>query len=156
MTTPMTAMRAVSPMGEPAQRIDALLATVKDITSSLTTAHAALENEMVLTMGGRNADPGAAAAGGKSVLTQLVLENAQLREALASRAVIEQAKGILMGRHGCDPDQAFELLGAMSRRQRRKIRQIATWMIEQATTSDPSDGVGSGPTRDGISAPQVS
>lgn len=49
----------------------------------------------------------------------------QLQEALTSRAEIDQAKGILMERTGCDADQAFELLRQASQRMNRKVRDIA-------------------------------
>lgn len=136
----MTAVEAVLPASEQSQRMEALLATVTDIMSSLSTAHSALEKEVRLALERRVTDPGPVSVERKSVLAQLALENAQLREAMESRAVIEQAKGVLIGRHGCDPDQAFELLAAMSRRQRRKIRQVAAWVVEQAMAHALPDG----------------
>ena len=50
----------------------------------------------------------------------------QLQEALESRAVIEQAKGILIAEHRCDPDDAFEMLRIRSQHENRKLRDIAT------------------------------
>jgi hypothetical protein len=55
-----------------------------------------------------------------------------LREAMRSRAVIEQAKGVLMARHGIDADTAFERLRAQS--QRRNVR-LAT--LAAAITAAP-------------------
>lgn len=49
----------------------------------------------------------------------------QLAEALASRAEIEQAKGILMDRHNCSPEAAFERLMQKSQHENRKLRVIA-------------------------------
>jgi len=49
----------------------------------------------------------------------------QLEEALASRAVIEQAKGVLMARHGVDSEQAFSLLRHQSQHQNVKLREVA-------------------------------
>lgn len=118
------------------QRVEALLATVKNILSSLSIAHAALESEVLLTLERGTGDLGTGTAEGRSVLAQLTLENAKLREALDSRAVIEQAKGVLMVRHGCGPDQAFEFLGAMARRQHRKVRLVAAWIVERAAAKD--------------------
>src|SRR5205823_869691 len=46
----------------------------------------------------------------------------QLHESLASRAVIEQAKGILMARQGCSADAAFEILRRASQARNRKVR----------------------------------
>jgi GAF domain-containing protein len=56
----------------------------------------------------------------------------QLREALTSRAVIDQAKGMLMERHGCTPDEAFNLLADASQRTNRKLRDVAVAIVKQA------------------------
>lgn len=49
----------------------------------------------------------------------------QLREAIDSRAVIEQAKGILMARHGVDSEAAFRMLRDDSQNRNVKLRLIA-------------------------------
>lgn len=56
----------------------------------------------------------------------------QLREALSSRAVIDQAKGILMGRDACDEREAFENLRRMSQDSNTKVRVVAQEMVDQA------------------------
>ncbi|WP_222194025.1 GAF and ANTAR domain-containing protein [Modestobacter italicus] len=48
-----------------------------------------------------------------------------MRRAMASRAVIEQAKGILMERYKVTPEQAFTLLTHASQRSNVKLRDIA-------------------------------
>jgi GAF domain-containing protein len=53
-----------------------------------------------------------------------------LQIALASRAVIEQAKGILVERHKLTPDQAFQLLVAASMTTNTKLRDIAGHLVE--------------------------
>lgn len=63
--------------------------------------------------------------------------NAQLEQALSSRAVIEQAKGILMGRHGCDPDAAFTLLTRESQATNVKVRDLAGALVESVTQELP-------------------
>jgi AmiR/NasT family two-component response regulator len=56
-------------------------------------------------------------------------ELAQLRTAMQSRAVIEQAKGRLMERHGIDEDQAFTLLTRTSQDANVKLRDIAAEFV---------------------------
>ena len=52
-----------------------------------------------------------------------------LREALESRDVIGQAKGILMARRGCTPDAAFEALRTASQQRTTKLREIAEQVV---------------------------
>jgi GAF domain-containing protein len=54
----------------------------------------------------------------------------QLREAMRSRAVIEQAKGVLMARHKVTADAAFDLLRDTSQRLNVKLRQIAQDVVD--------------------------
>jgi len=53
-----------------------------------------------------------------------------LEAALAHRAEIEQAKGILIAATGCTPDEAFELLVQQSQHENRKVRTIAIELVE--------------------------
>jgi transcriptional regulator with GAF, ATPase, and Fis domain len=66
----------------------------------------------------------------------------QLREALASRAVIEQAKGILMVRAGVDDDQAFALLRRTSQHQNRKLREVAASVVAMRDRLPPERSSG--------------
>jgi GAF domain-containing protein len=56
----------------------------------------------------------------------------QLQEALTSRAVIDQAKGILMGQRGVGVDEAFTILRTTSQRENRKLRDIAQELVDGA------------------------
>jgi GAF domain-containing protein len=59
-------------------------------------------------------------------LYQSAVERAQhLRAALDSRAVIDQAKGILMERLKLTADQAFQVLAQASMQTNRKVRDVA-------------------------------
>jgi len=59
-------------------------------------------------------------------LYQSAVEQAEhLRAALDSRAVIDQAKGILMERLKLTADQAFQVLARVSMQTNRKVRDIA-------------------------------
>ena len=53
----------------------------------------------------------------------------QLQTALESRAVIDQAKGILMERHKLTADQAFQLLAQASMKTNRKLRSVADDLV---------------------------
>ena len=50
--------------------------------------------------------------------------------AMQSRAVIEQAKGIVMSQRRCDATEAFNLLAAASQRSNRKLRDIAQGIVD--------------------------
>ncbi len=52
-----------------------------------------------------------------------------LRAALETRGVIDQAKGILMGRHKLTADQAFQVLAQMSMKANRKLHSIADDLV---------------------------
>lgn len=53
----------------------------------------------------------------------------ELRVALDSRAVIDQAMGILMGRHGYSQELAFGDLRSLSQARNIKVRSIATEIV---------------------------
>jgi GAF domain-containing protein len=55
----------------------------------------------------------------------------QLGEAMVSRAVIEQAKGVLMATTGCAPDAAFDLLRQQSQSENRKLRVVAEEIVDR-------------------------
>ena len=54
----------------------------------------------------------------------------QLHEAMASRAVIEQAKGVLMALHKVTADDAFDLLRSVSQRRNVKLRLVAEEVVQ--------------------------
>lgn len=60
--------------------------------------------------------------------TQALAE--QLQGALDSRIVIEQAKGILVERHGGDMAEAFHHLRAHARSHQLKLREVAAYVVE--------------------------
>lgn len=63
----------------------------------------------------------------------LAAEVEQLHEAMASRACIEQAKGILMLLTGCSDRVAFDLLSHISGHTHRKVRDIARALTASAS-----------------------
>lgn len=62
---------------------------------------------------------------------------AQLEEAMASRAVIEQAKGFIMGQRRCSAQEAFEVLQQASQRSNRKLRELAEELMAGVLDSRP-------------------
>jgi transcriptional regulator with GAF, ATPase, and Fis domain len=68
-----------------------------------------------------------------------------LSEAMKSRAVIEQAKGILIADHGIDADEAFAMLVRLSQRTNTKVRDVAQRLVDGRQTPDsegePPDAV---------------
>ncbi|MEW2391078.1 ANTAR domain-containing protein [Streptomyces venezuelae] len=62
-------------------------------------------------------------------------ENAQLQQALVSRPVIDQARGVLMAAGGCSAEEAWEVLVEISQRSNTKLRQVAE-MVVASTSGD--------------------
>ena len=58
-----------------------------------------------------------------------------MRRAMETRAVIEQAKGILIAQQHCTSEQAFELLTRLSQTTHRKLRDCATDLVASTTTN---------------------
>lgn len=82
-------------------------------------------------------------ASGFAAQAAIVVANAQaywgaharslnLDEAMRSRAVIEQAKGIIMARSGMSPEGAFDVLVRASQQENRKLRAIAAELVDRA------------------------
>jgi GAF domain-containing protein len=64
-----------------------------------------------------------------------VRQTGQLRQALATRAVIDQAKGILMAVHKVTADEAFGMLVRLSQDRNEKLNDVAAEFV--ATASKP-------------------
>lgn len=68
-------------------------------------------------------------------------EAVQLREAIVTRDIIGQAKGILMARQGVEADEAFDIMRRASQRLNRKLRDLASDMASGSLeTSEPEGG----------------
>ncbi len=63
-----------------------------------------------------------------------------LDAAMQTRAVIEQAKGILMSQRRCGATEAFNLLAAASQRSNRKLRDIAQGIVDGVTRGNGGNG----------------
>jgi GAF domain-containing protein len=55
--------------------------------------------------------------------------NDELRQAVATREIIGEAKGILMEAQGCNRDEAFDILRRASQRENRKLRDLAEELV---------------------------
>jgi GAF domain-containing protein len=74
--------------------------------------------------------PYAAVAAGNTHAYQSARDMADnLEIALDTRAVIDQAKGVLIERYKLTPDQAFQLLAQASMKANRKVRDIADHLV---------------------------
>jgi AmiR/NasT family two-component response regulator len=62
-----------------------------------------------------------------------------LQGAFGRRAVIEQAKGMLMARHGIDGEKAFELLRKESQHGGRRLSDIAASVVESNALLPPGE-----------------
>lgn len=69
----------------------------------------------------------------------------QLQTAMVSRAVIEQAKGIIMAQRRCTAEEAFEVLVRGSQRENVKLRDLATRIV--AKVAEPNGPRGATPDK---------
>ena len=71
------------------------------------------------------------------LVAELRIELEQLRAAMASRATIEQAKGVLMLLITCGEQVAFDLLTHISSHTHRKVRDVAQAITQSAAGHAP-------------------
>jgi hypothetical protein len=89
-------------------------------------------DEHAAAIGELYAVPAAIAVQNAQVLAQVRRLATQLQAALTSRATIDQARGILMSRVGCDAQEAFERLRDISQTENQKLHHVAEALVEQA------------------------
>ena len=73
------------------------------------------------------------------LVVALADENANLRRALDTRVVIEQAKGVLAERFDVDVHEAFRVLRLAARNNRIRLRDLATRVVESRQTPPEID-----------------
>ncbi|MFS0702347.1 GAF and ANTAR domain-containing protein [Cellulomonas sp. 179-A 4D5 NHS] len=66
--------------------------------------------------------------------------NEDLKAALASRAVIDQAMGVIMAENRCSSEEAFRILRSASQNRNLKLRDVAASLIENVTGVAPQPG----------------
>ena len=106
--------------------VDSLLTAATDIMSSLQRVLAEVHNELGPARREEEEHPRDAE------ITELRREVSQLREGMASRAVIERAKGVLMRGQGISEAESFALLTDLSQRTHRKVRDVAADVLDGA------------------------
>jgi GAF domain-containing protein len=62
----------------------------------------------------------------------------QMKQAMATRAVIEQAKGIIMRDRNCTPGEAFDALVHLSQTSHLKLRDVAQRLVTSVSGEDAS------------------
>ena len=113
-------------------RVEMLLASVRDIISSLHRMTTHLDREVSQILHDTTTGPSAG-----ELVVALQTENHQLKQALEARAMIEQAKGMLMTMHRCDEEFAFRLLVGVSQALNRKLRDVAVEIVTATAADDP-------------------
>ncbi|MFD0481460.1 ANTAR domain-containing protein [Kineococcus sp. GCM10028916] len=73
----------------------------------------------------------AVAVANHSLHASSVALSAHLQTAMQSRAVIEQAKGVVMAELHCTAEEAFQHMALRSQRTHRKLRDIAQDVVDQ-------------------------
>ena len=91
---------------------------------------AAFDSPAAMSAGTEVAEAVAVAVVNADAHARVVDQAHNMRLALESRAVIEQAKGVLMAQRGVEADEAFDMLRDASQRYNRKLRDIATGIVE--------------------------
>jgi GAF domain-containing protein len=85
-----------------------------------------------VSIGERFSGPAAVTVANARALEQTRQLAEQLEQALVSRAVIDQAIGILMSRSGTTAEEAFASLRAMSQTDRTRLADVAEQLVVQA------------------------
>jgi hypothetical protein len=72
-------------------------------------------------------------------------EYERLKAQLRAMPVIEQAKGIVMAREGCGPEEAFDVLRRTSQQANLKVHVLAAFLVEQVSGKPAGISPGSEP-----------
>ena len=85
---------------------------------------------------------GSHTVGGEQNITEddVIFELHHLRRRLQTLPVIEQSKGVLMGRYGIDADSAFNVLRRLASVNNIKLRDISQQIVTAATASKHPTG----------------
>lgn len=89
-------------------------------------------DEHAARIGEMFAAPAAVAVHNAHLLSDAQARAAQLQSALSSRAIIDQAIGILRSRTGATPEEAFARLRTISQKENVKLSVVAERVVEEA------------------------
>ena len=89
-------------------------------------------DEHAAELGELFAKPAAVAVHNARILAQALALTAQLQMALSTRPVIDQAIGLIRGRTGRSPEEAFTQLRAISQSEHRKLAEVAQHIVDEA------------------------
>ena len=89
-------------------------------------------DEHAAELGELFAKPAAVAVHNAQILAGALALTVQLQTALSTRAVIDQAIGLIRGRTGRSVEDAFTHLRAMSQAEHRKLADVAQQMVDEA------------------------
>ena len=89
-------------------------------------------DEHAAQLGELFAKPAAVAVHNAQVLAQAQALSVQLQTALSTRAMIDQAIGLIRGRTGRSAEDAFAQLRAISQTEHRKLADVAQHMVDEA------------------------
>ena len=90
-------------------------------------------NDRAERIGQTFAESAAVTAQNAQVLAQTQRATADMQELLTSRAVINQAVGMLVARTGCTADEALHRLHTWSQIEHRSVSEVATSIVEATT-----------------------
>jgi GAF domain-containing protein len=88
--------------------------------------------EHALQLGSQFAGPAAVSVYNTQLLASTQLRTTQLQQALRSRAVIDQAIGIIRSRSGGTAQEAFDRLTRISQREHVKLADVAEQLVDEA------------------------
>jgi len=103
-----------------------------DLVGALNTySHTAGALDQTVELGTEIADHIAVAISNAVTYKESEKLAADMHAAMASRAVIEQAKGAIMAQNRCTPDEAFEILRVASMGRNVKLRDLAQDLVNK-------------------------
>jgi GAF domain-containing protein len=89
-------------------------------------------DEHAAELGSLFAKPASVAIHNAHALAQAVALAEQLKAAMSTRAVIDQAIGLIRGRSGLSADDAFAQLRSVSQSEHRKLSDVAQRLVDEA------------------------